>query len=400
MVFDIRKELDAAKPGATVFVPSGSYGSVALSRKALGEAVTIAAQDPANPPRLSSLTISNAQDLIVRGLSVQLVPDAKTVASTSVARVVASQGVRLQGLTLRGGRAIAGIAQDADPNVPRSGFGDSIIGLPIGRGLTLDRSTEIVVQGCDIGESHKGIVLNNLSGVKIVGNNVHDVRTGTISGAGCSEIDVIENHLKNSRPWNYGGKGDHGDFIHFWTTTAKPSSSGIRILRNLIDQGEGAPIMGILMEDNGHGGFLAGEIVDNLILTGNGQGIAATQFNGRITGNRMMQTEGTAKQGPSILLRAGVGPDKTKLWGEAIVEGNKVHDVYGTLAKKSAGGRFGGNTVLAARPASAPVIAAARRDWLSAYRPKMISSTGGGPYQEAIVIELSPERTVVIRGLA
>lgn len=400
MVFDIRKELDAAKPGATVFVPSGSYGAVTLSRKARGEAVTVAAQNPANPPRLSSLTISTAQDLIVRGLSVQLVPDAKTVASTSVARVVSSQGIQLQRLTLRGGRAVAGLPQDTDPNVPRSGFGDSVIGLPIGRGLTLDRCSEIVVQGCDIGESHKGIVLNNLSAVKIVGNDVHDVRTGTISGAGCSEMDVVENHLKNSRPWNYGGKGDHGDFIHFWTTKARPASSGIRILRNLIDQGEGAPIMGILMEDNGHGGFLASEIVDNLILTGNGQGIAATQFNGRITGNRMMQTEGTAKQGPSILLRPGVGIDKTKLWGEALIEGNKVHDVYGTLAKKSAGGRFGANAVAAARPASSSAIAAARRDWLSAYRRQAISSTGGGPYAEAIVIELSPGRTVVISGLA
>lgn len=280
-MFDPSAALKAARSGDTITVPPGEYGAVTLSKaKGLtlkGEGATLA-----------SLTLSACEGVTVEGVNVRLQPNEATVSSTSAVRVVKSRAITLKGLTVRCGLAIVGLPQDASPNVPRAPYGDSIIGLPIGRGLTLDGCDDVTVEGCDFGASHKGIVLNNSRGLRLIRNNVHDTRTGQISGAGVSDVLIEGNRLSASRPWSYGAKGDHGDFIHLWTDPKyQPGpSEGVTIRGNLLDQADGAPIMGIYLDDNGNNlGFVGARVMNNLIIGGHDQGIRLERTRGVVSGN-------------------------------------------------------------------------------------------------------------------
>lgn len=314
-MFDLSAALKAAKPGDAITVPPGDYGSITISKaKGLtlkGEGATLA-----------GLTLSACENITVDGLRVRLQPTEATVSSTSAVRVVKSRAITLKGLDVRCGLAIAGLPQDASPNISRAPYGDAIVGLPIGRGLTLDGCDDVTVKGCDFGASHKGIVLNNSRTLRLIRNSVHDTRTGQISGAAVSDVLIEANRLSASRPWSYGAKGDHGDFIHLWTDPkyqAGPSES-ITIRANLLDQADGAPIMGIYLDDNGHGlGFVGARVMNNLIIGGHPQGIRLERTRGVVSGNCSTTS--------SLKLADGC---------EVQLIGNAMADVYGTLRAQGA----------------------------------------------------------------
>jgi hypothetical protein len=111
---------------------------------------------------------------------------------------------------------------------------------------------------------------------------------------------IERNYLHDSNPVRLGGTGDHADFIHFWTqpTTTTAPTSNLVIRGNLMDQNNGAAIMGVYLDDNRNGiGFQEVTIEANVIITGNGQGIRLENAQGRVVDNVLLQ-KGDASSDP------------------------------------------------------------------------------------------------------
>lgn len=355
-MFDLAAALKVAKSGDTITIPPGDYGDV-LIRRVSGLTIRAAGA------RFRTLLMSEVTAFALLGVTIALTPDAKSVSSTSALRITLSKGVTIDGGKITGGLAVAGLPQDTPVTVSRSAVGDAIIGLPIGRGVTIENSNDVTLRRLDVSGFHKAVVLSNVSGLRILGNELHDVRTSPIVGGNVSRALIEDNHLHTARPWNYGGKGDHGDFIHLWTVAGKQTgpSDDIVIRGNLIDQGQGDPILGIYFDDKGNGlGFAGVVIEDNTVLNGNAQGIALERVQGIIRRNVMAQTSGTPKQGPSILFREAC---------DVLVEGNSLPDTYGTIAKASAGGLYAGNQLQPLVIAAPAELAGLRTAWGAKFAP-------------------------------
>ncbi len=300
----LKAALSKAKGGDKIVLAAGAYGAVKLSGYSFSSAVTIVSKSTASMASFASLDVSNSKNLTFSAINVAFAPTAKTVAWDSAVRIASSSNISLTNSVLKGGVAINGVPQDtAAGGLDASG---NVLGLPAARGITVDKSTNITLQGNEISTFQRGIVLNSVSGITVAKNEVHDLRMTPLAGANVSDVTVDGNHFYNFNPWQFGGAGDHGDLIHFWTEpkSQTTASSNIVISNNFLEQGTGQALLGIYLDDNRNNlGFKNVSISNNLILNGNAQGVRLENVSGSISGNTLVQTStGTYKAAPGILV--------------------------------------------------------------------------------------------------
>lgn len=360
----------AIAKGGQITVPPGNYGDIVIKNP-----VALSGQGAS----FRTIQVVNTQDVDLSGLEITLTPDAKTVSNTAAVRVAACKNVKISKLRIRGGNSIIGVAADSDPNLPRPG--DNVIGWPTGRGVSVENSQNVSVTENDIASFHKGVVLSNSPDCTVRKNKIRKTRTTPISGGGNVNCIVDKNDVGDITPWQWGypgGKADHADMIHFWTVD-KPMS-GLQITDNLLDQGAGVAVLGVLLDDNHHGfGFPGVVIRGNTQLNGNTQGIRAEGVSGAIDDNVFLQTSGTVKQAPTVGLIVDVvsaakapgrltgAPDGTPIVCDVTMKGNTMVDVYRTLAAK-----FPENTWLPATGPHPP-------EMLDAARKAALSKIGAAP---------------------
>jgi hypothetical protein len=314
--------LAAAKPGDTLSLGGGAYGDVVFRRPG----VTLSG--PKNAV-LNSLTImSPAANVVVEGFTVDLTPTAATITSTGVVRAVNMSGVTIRDLTITGGPAVKGCAQTALAGA-QSAFGGNVLGLPTATGIVMDGVSNWSVDGCSISKLFAGITTCG-ENFQITNNEIFDLRTSPIHGTVWGDATIIGNYLHDSTPWNFGGSGDHGDYIHLWTDPAKSSApiANVVITGNHIEQGAGGQMLGINLQATPQAatglGFAAPVIDGNLILSGHAEGIRTEAAAGvAITDNILLQTSGGPKDAPSILPTYGSTP---------ILQRNLAVDLYGYMA--------------------------------------------------------------------
>lgn len=297
--------LQSAKAGDTIKLMPGNYGDVSISSKNFATDVTITSADAKNPAVMSSLFVYKSSGINIDNVDVNFKPDADTLLHQSAVRISNSSDIEFTNGQIKGGPAVSGVPQTAT-QLDSTG---NVIGLPTARGITIEWSKDVKIVNSDVGSFHKGIVLNSSSELVIQGNAVHDVRTGTISGSNLNNVVVDGNTLSNSTPWNLGGKGDHADFIHFWTDPNKQTaaSENITITNNKIVQDDGQAIMAIYIDDNGNKlGFKDVTIAHNVILNGNGIGVLVENtFDSNVTDNVLLQSSGDSRDAPGIFLTSG-----------------------------------------------------------------------------------------------
>lgn len=362
MTFDLAAALKASAPGAVLSVPPGAFGDVSVSgvdRSA--SPVTIRPLDPANPPVIRSLALNGCAGLVLEALKVRFNPMAGTRTHSAAVLINRCRGVRLVRPDVQGGEAVDGSPADVDVNAARQ---DNILGYPTARGIQIDASTEVAVQGGSVRTFANGVLLYRSKGVNLLDLDVSDVRFHHICGATVEDVVIERHHLAFARPWKWSGPGDHGDFIHFWTEAGQPPIRGLKIRDGLIDQAGGFPIMGIFLEDrhaatrgDGSFGYPDLEIRGETILGGNSQGILLMTAQGVVADNLLLQTSGDPKAAPSVLLDGK---------HQVAFSNNRSHDVYGTLlTKRPPPSTYSGDAKVETTPA---MIEAARQGWLAQNR--------------------------------
>lgn len=311
-----------------ITLPAGDHGDLRYARKSGFEIVA----EPG--ARVRSLTLSQCKDVTVRGeLRVDFKPDEKTTSGSPAVDVVESHGVQLAGLDITGGPSIVGVPEDHDKELPRPG--DNILGWPTGRGVSFERCSEVSLADSRIEGFHKGIAFSRSSDIDVLRNSIRRVRTSMIVGS-ITRARFRHNVLSDSRPWKRGGKGDHADCMHFWTKPDWAAPEGIVVEENLMDQGEGEPLISVYFDDNRYGvGFKGVSVARNTILNGHGSGMRFESVEGEVLDNTFLQTSGTYKDAPSIEdVVAKARSDGRALVNALRIAGNSLTDVNGKLAPK------------------------------------------------------------------
>jgi len=186
--------------------------------------------------------------------------------------------VLIEGLTITGQAATTGVKQ-TDP-----GPAGLVIGLWAGEGLHIESSPGAVIRRNVITRFHQGIAIGKFDGLLIDGNTIANLRTSGIVGVPGNNVTITGNGLGASYPWRWGQTpaGDHGDRIHVWTQGG--DVSGLVISDNVMDEGDGAPILGVFIQPK-DGRFNGVTIARNSLTASNGQGIVLKGVTGVVADN-------------------------------------------------------------------------------------------------------------------
>lgn len=297
--------LRTAQGGDTILLAAGDYGDVDLSRLNFASEVTIRSADAAAPACFTGLDIANARNIRIDSIALRFMPTETTYAWSSAINIRGSSDITIANSVMQGGPSINGVPASAT-ELDATG---NVLGMPTGRAASVTGSSNITFTRNDISAFHKAIVLSDVDGITISDSDIHDLRSTPVSGGDVSNLVVSNNHLHDSNPWQFTLGGDHGDFVHIWTspTLQTSASRNISITNNFIDQGLGQPLLGIYLDDNQNNlGFQNVRITENVIFNDDGQGIRLENAHGvTITDNSLIQSRGTAGEAPAVILADG-----------------------------------------------------------------------------------------------
>ena len=304
-VAQLTAALTKADGNDRIELKSGDYGDLKLRDLDFASEVVITAHDPDAPPRINSVSVWSSTNISFDNINFDFVPTAKTVEWSAAVRVDGSSNIAVRNSTITGGDSIAGI----DPDAPAGTQGSQgIKGFPVGVGISVYNSTAITVTNNDISEFTAGVRFSNVNGIEMDGNEIFNVRKVPVGGGNVSNITMSDNYFHDLTPWKFGGLGDHGDFVHFWTSPEQtvPSTNFV-FSNNIFMQGDGVPVLGIYLDDNTNDmGFRNVLIEGNVIHNGNAQGLRMEDVNGLVVrGNTFLQSSGDAFDAPMIYLADG-----------------------------------------------------------------------------------------------
>lgn len=318
---ELQSALAKAQGGDQIQLKAGNYGNVSISGKAFASDVTITAQDPNNPPSFNMVALNSVKNLVFDNVKFDFKPDASTLEHTSALRADNSSGISIVNSQFIGGNAVAGI----DPSLPAGSQGQSgIKGWPIGRGMTFINSSDITIDNNKVTGFTAGVRFSGVDNIQFNNNEISGFRKVPVGGGEVSNVTMTGNYFHDATPWKLGALGDHGDFVHFWTSTTQTTASSNFVFKgNFFDQGSGTGLMGIYLDDNTNKkGFTNVLIEGNVIHTGNGQALRLEDVVGlTIKSNTIVPTLQNANVVPQIQLADG-----TK---NAVIDGNILSGITG-----------------------------------------------------------------------
>ena len=281
--------LMVAKGGEVIYLKPGLYGDFSISGKKYTNPVKIVSETPSQPAVFGRIAVTGVDNIWFESISLDWRVTADTKDHNAGFDALNTNGLVVLNCTFIG-----------NPNPVTKEL--------VGRGVAVFDSKNLVIKGCTVTGFRRGIMTTNVDGMVIEKNHVHNNRTSTLSGSNVKNIVVKGNHLESSHPVNFGGPGDHGDFIHYWT---QPDQSGpsdnFVILDNFMEQGTGVALLGIYLDNNTNPqGFTNVLIENNVLHNGNGQGMRLEKVVGAVVKrNTLLQSKGDIQKAPRIRVETG-----------------------------------------------------------------------------------------------
>lgn len=292
---DLYDALANAQGGDVIELAGGNYGEMILRAKngidpSFASNVTIISADPENPAVFSGLDIKDAANLTFDGITFDYTFQTGDNIYLRPFDIVSSAGITIQNSTFDGD--VASGVSDID-----DGYGYTI-------GLSFRKSSDITVSNNEIFNFHRGLTTDQVDGLTVQGNDVHDIRSDGMNFSEVTDVLIENNYLHDFRASE--NSSDHRDMIQFWTNNTEVASSDITIRGNHLDIGEGTYTQSIFMRNDQVDQGLAGKemfyknitIEDNVIVNAHLHGITVGETDGlTIQGNTVLHDDGSASDG-------------------------------------------------------------------------------------------------------
>jgi hypothetical protein len=345
---ELTSALAKAQGGDRIELGSGNYGDVAIKGKSFASNVTITAQDSSHPPVFNTIKMVGSSNIVFDSISVDFHPTTATKDWTPAFQATSSHGIQVLNSTFVGGNSVGGI----DPNNLNQNAGAyGVKGFPIGQGMSFVKSSDITVDGNKMTGFTHSVKFVGVDNIQLNNNEISDFRKVPVSGSDLNNVHLEGNYFHDANPWNFGPKGDHGDFVHFWTTPKQTGASqNFVFVDNFFDQGNGKAVLGIYLDDNTNNkGFTNVLIEDNIIHNGNGQALRMEDVVGlTIRDNTIVGTPQNGNVIPKIILDNGT---------KNVLIDNNIYSGVGGVAAQNAqanGIVFGHNVTTQITDASKP----------------------------------------------
>ncbi len=298
---DLRQALKSARGGDVLLLEPGDHGGLRLTasdvpRATPGKPVTLRSADPADPARFSGLTLREVAHLRFEDVVFDYT---FTPGDDEKIRPFEIRGSRDIGIT---GSLFSGdVATGQSP--AKDGFGTSY-------GLWVQGSSDIEIARNEITTWARALVVYECEDVRILGNDLHSLRSDGMNFAAVRKLRVEGNHIHDfNRALD---AKDHADMIQFWTNGTKRPSTDVVIRGNVLNVGDGWYTQSIFMRneevDRGRAGpemlYRRITIEDNVIINAHLHGITLGEADGVTIRNNTLIRQRAA---------AG-GPDKGMLW--------------------------------------------------------------------------------------
>lgn len=315
--------ITAAKPGDVLELQGGEYGALTVKRAGgkPGMPVTVRSADPTDPARISELKLHEMTYLVLDGL----VFDYRySVGDKSNIRPF--QIVTTRGLTIRNSLF------DGD-NAPGDSPGEAA--APTGFGIGVRSSAEIRLEGNEIRDFYRGLVVSDTVDMAVVRNDIHSMRMDGMNFAQVERVLIEENLVRDfTRALD---SDDHADMIQFWTKQTERPNRDITIRNNVLNSGLGGYTQSIFMRneevDTGRAG--AEMYYRNITIEGN------VIINAHMHGIMVGETDGLIIRNNSVLHNARSDGKKQNmnLWTPQVrvvgtarnvrIENNVLHKIGG-----------------------------------------------------------------------
>lgn len=315
----LKQALAAAGPGTVLRLAPGDYGTLDFRRTAGSAAapVTIAAADPARPPRFSGLKIIEMAHLVLDGL-------------TFAYRPVAEDGLRQRPFVVSGSADIT-LRNAAFTGAPIRGLSAIDDGHGAGVALTVRDGRQVHIENCTVQGFYMGLYAVRSRDVAILGCDIAGMRMDALKLAQLVGLRVEGNYIHDFD--RAEGSPDHCDMIQLFSAGTDQPSTDIVIRGNILSSGRGPWTQSIWMRneavDKQGGGramfYRNVRIEENLIVNAHTHGIAVGETDGLVIRRnsvlRNARSQGD-RDNPRLYLPAiRVAQDSTNVVIEANVTG-------------------------------------------------------------------------------
>lgn len=300
---ELTAALSQASGNDVIELAPGHYGDLNFGKLSYDSTVTVRSANPDDPAVFNTINVLEVTNLTFDSIFVDFVPDETTVEWSGAVKISLSSGITIENSVIEGGPSVRGVSPDAEPGTQ---WAEGILGEPIGRGVLLYESSDVVIQNNDISNFTKGIVVSG-EDITIFQNEIHHLRSSPVTGSVTGGLTVEENYFHDFYPWKLGGHGDHGDYVHLWSTAGHSEPiSDINIKNNLFTAGDGESLLGVFLED-GHGvSFTDVNIEGNVIHLADHQAMSLNNVQGgTISNNTLLLSGEDSSKAPGIGLHHG-----------------------------------------------------------------------------------------------
>src|SRR5215213_59829 len=225
-VASLLQALAGAHAGDVILLAAGNYGAIKIDGVNIAGQVVIASADESAPAVIGSLEVYRSQGLTFSELAIKSVTP-----GVAGAYVFGSSNIRFEAMDVHGTL-------------------DGVVSANDGGGIAVRDSSNVTITGSEFHELSSAISHQNINGLTITDNRVHDIRTDGVNGTGSSNVLISNNRFSDF----HAQSTDHPDVIQMWTSAAGPSAN-ITITGNVFVRGAGSWVQGVFMSDAGATGY-------------------------------------------------------------------------------------------------------------------------------------------------
>ena len=229
--------------GGVLKLAPGAYPFTSIVNRVFDAETVIEAADPADRPVFDGLSLSNVQNLTLRGIAAGPAPaEGRSAANNGISVFSGCARIRLEDC--------------------RVSAAENVRPYPQGNGVFIRGARDVTVERLEARWFYHGLGHLDCDGLTITDSHFHDLQSDGVRGGGTNDLLIARNRFRSF----HIAPGDHGDAVQVWTTNVKRLTERVTVADNLVERGEGAIIQGIFVRDQAGTGYRGVTVTGNAVV--------------------------------------------------------------------------------------------------------------------------------------